>query len=187
MNDTKIIEENDKKNPEAEQTRHGIIKIKRDTLKWIIIGLAAFFVLILVFGLGMFVGATKARFSYRWAENYHQNFGGPGGGFMNDWRMLPPNNEFIEGHGTFGEIIEIENSELVITGKDNVERLILIKDDTSIMAGREKVEKDELKVNDYIIVIGSPNDAGQIEAKLIRIFKKEGAEISPRIPYKPFL
>ena len=59
-------------------------------LKWIIIGVAIFVVIVLIFGAGMFVGGMKARFSYRWAENYHENFGGPRGGFLGDWRNLPP-------------------------------------------------------------------------------------------------
>ena len=48
----------------------------RDVLKWIIIGLAGFVVLVLVFGAGVKVGTLKARYSYKWAENYHKNFAG---------------------------------------------------------------------------------------------------------------
>ena len=52
-----------------------------DVLKWVIIGLAGFVVLILVFGAGMRIGTLKARYSYRWAENYQKNFAGPRDGF----------------------------------------------------------------------------------------------------------
>ncbi len=174
---------------QTEQKRKvgGEIKIKRDTLKKIIIGLVCLAVIILVFGLGVFVGAMKAKFSYRWAENYHRNFGGPKEGFMRDWRMPPPINEFIEGHGTVGEIIKINGSELVIRGRDNLEKIVLIKDNTLINFGRQRIKKEELKVGDEIVVIGFPNEAGQIEAKLIRIFRGQGAEIFPKFPFRPFI
>ena len=76
----------------------------RDVLKWVIIGLAGFVVLVLVFGAGVKVGTLKARYSYRWAENYHRNFGGPRGGFLGDLKSFPQ-GDFINGHGVFGEII----------------------------------------------------------------------------------
>jgi hypothetical protein len=146
-------------------------KIKRDVLKLIIVGLICLVVVVLIFGAGVFVGGMKAKFSYSWAESYHKNFAGPPGGFFGDWRKFPPPpGEFIEGHGTFGEIIKINNSDFVIKGQDNVEKIILIKEDTIIEKGRETVKKDELKVGNYIVVIGSPNEQGQIEAKLIRLF-----------------
>lgn len=81
-----------------------------------------------------------------------------------------PAGDFIEGHGSVGEIIKINGSELVIKGRDNVEKTIIINDKTVINKGRKTVKKDELKVGDFITVIGSPNDKGQIEAKLIRVF-----------------
>ena len=45
----------------------------------IIVGLIIF---AFVFGLGLFVGTKKAEFSFRWADEYHRNFGGPQGGFL---------------------------------------------------------------------------------------------------------
>jgi len=155
-------------------------KIKRDVLKLIIVGLVCFVVVVLIFGAGVFVGGMKAKFSYSWAESYHKNFAGPPGGFFGDWRKFPPPpGEFIEGHGTFGEIIKINNSDFVIKGQNNVEKIILIKEDTIIEKGRETVKKDELKVGNYIVVIGSPNEQGQIEAKLIRVFNEEGMKGLP--------
>ncbi len=146
-------------------------KIKRDTLKKIIIGLAGIAVIILIFGAGIFVGEMKARFSYRWAENYQRNFAGPRAGFLGDWRgiPMPPGSDFIESHGIFGQIIKI-NSDLTIKGQNNVERVVIINADTAIQKGRQTIKKDDLKVGDNLVIIGSPNDQGQIEAKLIRVF-----------------
>jgi len=161
------------------------IKLKRDTLKRIIVGLAVFVIVVLIFGAGMFIGGMKARFSYRWAENYHRNFGGPEGGFMDELKMMPPNSEFIEGHGTFGQIIKIDGLTLVIKGRNDVEKIILIKDDTVIKRLRDTVKPAELKVDEFIVVIGEPNDTGQVEAKLIRVLSPMESSFNPppfRIP-----
>jgi len=141
----------------------------KDILKWVIIGLAIFVAVVLVFGAGVLVGGMKARFSYRWAESYHQNFAGPRGGFFENWR-LPPPGDFIEGHGTFGEIIKINQSDFVVKGQADVEKLIIINQNTVIEKGRETIKKEDLKVGDRAVIIGSPNEQGQIEAKLIRVF-----------------
>ena len=122
--------------------------------KIILIVIGCFIVLMLVFKLGMIVGSTKERFFHRWAENYSRNFGGMGE---------------MKAHGDFGQIIKIELPTIVIKGEKDVEKVILLKDDTIIERFREKISSQDLKVNDKIVIIGSANDVGQIEAKMIRI------------------
>lgn len=150
----------------------------RDVLKWVIIGLAGFVVLVLVFGAGVKVGTLKARYSYRWADNYHKNFAGPRGGFLGDWQRFPA-GDFISGHGAFGEIIEMKDNGFVIKGRENVEKVIVTDEETTITKGRETI-KDGLKVGDRVVIIGTPNEEGQIEAKLIRVFDGE----TKGLPYK---
>jgi len=183
------MDENKQNNAGTEQARPRTDKkINRDILKWIIVGLAGFVVVFLIFGVGMFVGGMKARFSYRWAESYHKNFAGPRGGFLGDWRIpIPFPGDFIEGHGTFGEIIKINDSDLIVKGQGDVEKVILITADTIIEKGRDTIKKENLKVGDRIVIIGSPNEQGQIEAKLIRVFNGEGKEVLlPTPPRPPF-
>ena len=160
--------------------------VNKDFLKWAMAGLGGFAAVIIIFGAGVKVGEIKARYSYRWAENYHRNFGGPKEGFFGDWKEMP-RGEFMEGHGSFGEIIEIKDNSIIIRGQENIEKLVAINQNTAIVKGREIV-KDGVKVGDNVVVIGSPNEDGQIEAKLIRIF----GEDEPELPYKrprpiPFL
>lgn len=180
-----MSEEKQQPNFKRSQDSNGTNReINHDILKWIIIGLVCFAAAVLIFGIGMFVGGTKARFSYRWAESYHKNFGGPRGGFLNDWRKgSPPSVDFIEGHGAFGEIIKINDSDLIIRDRGNVEKIIIITENTALTKRGETIKKDKLNVGDYAVVIGSPNDKGQIEAKFIRLFSGESAKILP----KPFL
>jgi len=143
----------------------------RDVLKWVIIGLAGFVILVLVFGAGVKVGTLKAQYSYRWADNYHKNFAGPRGGFFDDWRRFPA-GDFLSGHGAFGEIIEMKDNGFVIKDRENAEKVIVTNENTTITKGREKI-KDGLKVGDRVVIIGSPNEEGQIEAKFIRVFSDD--------------
>lgn len=151
----------------------------RDVLKWVIIGLGGFVALVLVFGAGVKVGTIKAMYSYHWAENYHRNFAGPRGGFFSDWRNFP-RGEFINAHGVFGSIIKIDGNTIITKGRDDVEKTVLVSDNTVIQKGRETIKLSDLKVDEGIVVIGSPNEEGQIEAKLIRVFDGE----IKGLPYK---
>jgi len=147
--------------------------VNPDILKWVIIGLTGFVIVFLIFGLGIFIGEKKAGFSYRWAEQYHKNFAGPQGGFFDEWQKFP-GRDFIGAHGVFGQIIKIDGSTVIIKGSDNMEKILLIEDDTIIERFREAIKINDLKVDDYIVVIGEPNDAGQIEAKFIRLLPNPG-------------
>lgn len=149
-------------------------KKRKDILKWVIVAIAVLVVLIFIFNVGMSVGANRAKFSYKWAENYHKNFSGPQEGFFQDWRQPPafPEN-FIEGHGIFGEIIKINDNELIIKDRGDIEKMVLLDEKTVIKDKMENAEKNKLEVGDYIVVIGSPNEEGQIQAKLVRIFDSE--------------
>lgn len=131
----------------------------------VIIGLAALVVILFIFKAGMTVGIKKADFSCRWSDNYHQNFGGPKGGFWGGFN----DQDFIEANGTVGQIIKIDGSNLVVRGRGNVEKVIVVKDDTVIERLKETIKISDLKVDDTIVIIGEPNSAGQIEAKLIRV------------------
>ena len=53
--------------------------------------------------------------------------------------------------------------------KDSTEKVILAANDTQVQRMRENITANDLKINDFLVVIGSPNEQGQIEAKLIRL------------------
>lgn len=157
------------------KTKQNKESLYSDVLKWAIIGLLGFIVVILIFSMGMWVGGLKAKYSYRWAESYHKNFGGPKGGFLGDWRRFPA-GDFIDGHGAFGEIIELDDTGFVIKGRGDIEKIIVTAEDTVIKKGRETIE-GELQVGDKVTVIGSPNEEGQIRAKFIRVFNGNETQI----------
>ena len=131
----------------------------------IVIGIAVLIVILLVFKAGMMVGIKKADFSCRWSDNYHRNFGGPKGGFWGGFG----DRDFMDANGTFGQIIKIEGNLLTIKGNQNTEKVILLNENTVIKSMQDTIKATDLKVDDNIVVIGEPNQTGQIAAKLIRI------------------
>ncbi len=143
------------------------MKSKKVTV--LIVVLFAFAVLVGTFNVGVMVGYRKAGFSYAWSENYHRNFGGPRGGFIKDFSQEMSGGDFISGHGTFGQIIDLHDQQLVVRGKDNIEQVITVTSDTDIQRFRDSVLISDLVVGEPIVVIGEPNDQGQIEAKFIRV------------------
>lgn len=136
-------------------------------LKWTIFGVLIFTITVFVFSVGVFVGTRSANFAFDWADQYHRNFGGPEGGIFGDFStgggLTSPN-------GCFGQIIKIDLDKNVITVKDrDVEKVILVGDKTTIVFQKDNLKISDLKVDDKIVVIGEPNEQGQIEARLIRV------------------
>lgn len=136
--------------------------------------LAALAVLAGVFQLGVTVGERKSRHFTRWYDNYNRNLmplaprregpGMPPGGMP--WPMLPNT------HGVFGKILSINENSLVVQGKDNVEQNVIITSSTEIRAGRDAGTPEDLKPDTEVSVLGAPNEQGQIEARLIRLFNQ---------------
>jgi hypothetical protein len=136
--------------------------------KWAIFSIAAFLIILLVFKVGMFVGVRKADFSCRWSDNYHRNFGGPRGGFLGG----ADDRDFIDAGGIFGQIIKIDSAsstQFIIKGRDDIEKVVLVDKDTIIKRLKDAIKFSDLRVDDYIVAIGEPNQNGQIAAKLIRV------------------
>src|SRR3989344_7994889 len=143
--------------------------IKSKTAIFIIVILFVIAIIVTSFSLGVSVGYRKARFSYAWGENYHRNFGGPRGGFLMGFTKDFMGSDFIEAHGAFGSIISIGDSELVIKGKDEVEKIIAVNEKTDIRRFRDAISIKDLVSDEYVVVIGDPNDQGRIDAKFIRV------------------
>lgn len=121
--------------------------------------------LLLVFAAGQFVGFHRASFSYRWGENYYRNFTG----HDRDIRREVGGRDLIAGHGVFGSIVTIASTSLVIQGQDGIEKIITLAPDTVILRFRDRVDIAALKAGDTVVVIGTPMESGQIEARLIRM------------------
>ena len=79
--------------------------------------------------------------------------------------------EFTNSNGIFGQIITISNNVLTVKDNDgdNTEKNILVNDKTTIILQRKNIKLSDLKVDDNIVVIGEPDNIGEIQAKLIRV------------------
>lgn len=134
----------------------------------VILSIAGLIILVFVFSLGVFVGIKRADFSFRWADEYHRNFAGPQNGFFGDFENQ--NGEFTNSNGVFGQIINIDASgSLTVKDRDNTEKIVLVSDKTSIIYQRKNIKLSDLKTGDSVVVIGEPNNNGQIQAELIRV------------------
>lgn len=148
-------------------------KIKENILKafesktffGIVCGLGCALVLVVTFYCGTQVGYHRVSFERDWGENYGRNFGmmGPRRGF--DFR----DENFPNAHGAVGKIIKIALPSIIVQDRDNTEKVILLKDDTKIQEMTAGIKISDLKVDDFVVIIGSPNTSGQIEAKFIRV------------------
>lgn len=127
--------------------------------------IGALLLLLLVFKAGEIVGYKKATFSYRWAENYHRNFGGPREGIFR-----PQEPGFINAHGISGSIIKIDGDTLLLKGQDGMEQTVHTSPNTTIRRGRKSLLLTDLHIDDHIVVVGEPDTQAQIEAKFIRVF-----------------
>lgn len=121
-----------------------------------------------VFIGGVAVGLHKARFSYAWGDNYERNFVGPRSGPMGMMRGFF-GRDLFDAHGSAGDIIKIADNTLTIKENGNTEKSVLVGDGTTIQQFRQTIKLSDLKTGDRVVVIGEPNDQGQIEAKFIRV------------------
>jgi hypothetical protein len=134
----------------------------------ILVGLLVCFML--VFGMGVAVGFHKSSFGRAWGEHYKENFGimGRSGKMMGVVTQGGMMGDFPNAHGAAGQIISMNLPTIIVKDKDGTEKVVLIKDETSIERGRDILKDSDLKIDDFVVIIGTPNSQGQIEAKLIR-------------------
>lgn len=151
-----------------------LIKSKRLKIAFAI--LAAIIGLLFIFKTGEAIGKHKARFSYRWAETYHRIFGDLRSGFFKDFN----GRDFLNSHGIFGVILKSDGAVMIVKSNADREQSVLISPATTIRRGRTAATRADLVPDTRVIVIGSPNVHGQIEAKFIRVF--DAPAVSQRTP-----
>ena len=133
--------------------------------KGIVYGLAALLLALIIFQAGIFVGYRQAEFSSHWRDSYTMSFNDPRSAFapfMRDQDDATP-------HGVVGEIASVSLPEIMVKGTGTAEEVVLVSTTTSIRNFRQDGVASDLKAGEQVIVIGTPNDSGQIEASFIRI------------------
>ena len=131
----------------------------------ILLGVGAMFILVCAFEAGVAVGYHEATFSSHWGANYERNFGGND---MDGSIGLPDGHE-PQPHGTTGQIISVAGSNIVVQNSQRQEQKIIISTNTTIRNEENTVSMSGLSVGMYVVVVGDPDNDGDIDASLIRI------------------
>jgi len=137
-------------------------------LKYVIAGVGVVIVLLLTFQAGVMFGYHRANFGYRWSQNYGDNFfprPTMGSGMMGGFN----NRAELKGHGAFGEIVKVDDSSMVVKGRYEAEKTVTLDKNTVIESDGGEIKVSDLKVGETVFVIGTPNEAGQITAKVVRM------------------
>lgn len=137
---------------------------KSKIVRQVIIGICIMIVALCILFLGINIGEHRARYAGQFGNNFERNFMGPDGmrgGMFGDG--LPG------GHGAAGEIVSINLPQLIISGPDSIEKVVALKDSTIVREFQNNIKSSDLKVGDFVVVLGNPNEQGEIEAKLVRV------------------
>ena len=148
---------------EAEK-KESVEKERGKTFTRVVVGLGIVVVALVIFQAGIFVGYRRAAFSYGWGERYYDTFVGRGGPMG-----MPAFDRELNSNGTVGKIVTMSLPTIFISGTDNAERQVVLTDDTQIRRFRDALIPKDLSVGELVVVIGEPNQKGQIEATLIRV------------------
>lgn len=136
----------------------------------VLYGIGIIIIVMLIFSAGIAVGVHKASFGRAWGEHYNENFGiGHRNGGIGNVGQAGMMDYFPNANGAVGKIIKVVLPNIIVQDEDNIEKTILIASDTKIQKGKDSIASTDLKINDFIIVIGTPNNQGAIEAKFIRL------------------
>lgn len=140
---------------------------------------------ILIFAGGVVVGLRKARFSYRFGQNYERNFVGMRGhGHMFPWGG---DHDFRDPHGLAGTIISLSGNNLVIKDAGGQENTVTITNQTLIKYQGKNLKAGDLKQNEKVVVLGRPSSNGTVSADLVRVFDNlpPGANQNPPAKNNP--
>lgn len=156
--------------------------VQSKTFQRILVILASLIVLLLVFMGGEAVGFRKASYSYQWGERYFQSFVGPRPGFPGDLGR----DGFLGDHGTAGTVLSVNaaSSTLAVNDVGGTEREVLVSSSTFLRMGRDTISLSDLKTNERVVIVGTPDSVGRIEAQLIRVLPP-GGMMPPSGPSAP--
>lgn len=132
------------------------------------------------FAGGVKIGIHKAKFSCDWGKNYERNFIGERAGrpdfgpgqFMKGMMRDIEGRDFRNAHGLAGAIISITDNNIIVKDRDGKENAAAVTEKTLIKSRRDDLKLSDLKTDDQIIVMGSPDENGVVNAVLIRVFEK---------------
>ncbi len=138
-----------------------------DRLKTVMLTLAGVIAVLAVFQTGVFVGYRKAAYSCHWGE-HRRPFFEPRMGFMGPPPGPPGDgpgrDAYMGGHGLEGTVTKIDGDSLIVTDLDGDERTVVMATGTAV-----KPSDSDMSTGSHVVILGAPDDVGNIEARFIRI------------------
>jgi hypothetical protein len=132
---------------------------------YLLCAIAGLIVLALVFRAGELTAYRKAAFVEGWSNHYEENFADDHHPLFSD-----ADDQFPNTHGAIGKVIKISLPQIVVLDdNDKTEKSVMIGAGTSIFKKKKTLQPADIKVDDKVVVIGEPTNAGQVDAKFIRI------------------
>ncbi len=138
---------------------------KKWTLRGVIIGLALFIGLLLIFKAGVFIGMEKAEYTDQLNARNPQAVQGQRFGMM---RGLTDRG-MMSSSSTIGVISKIDGTTLTVTEKDGTEKTVVVDDKTIIRKDRAEIQVTDVKTTDQVVAFGQPDQNGNIIATLIHV------------------
>jgi hypothetical protein len=145
---------------------------KSKKIRYAVGAIVALGFLLFIFEAGVFLGYHKAEYTSNLGDNYIKTFEGGVASTSSLW-MRPPRKDLPGGHGAVGKVIKVEPTSVVVASSNNVEEIINIDSGTIIRQFNDEASTTNISVGDTIVVVGYPNNTGEIQAKLIRILDNE--------------
>lgn len=140
-------------------------KFNSNKVRALLIIVGGLIVALFIFQAGMIVGFHKARFDMRSGNEYYRAFDKKQK--MSPWNISP--KEFSGGHGVVGKVIKTEYPRIVVADRENVEKVVVIASSTEVRKFRDKIDPHMIQPDDFTVILGNPNEQGEVSAKFIRI------------------
>lgn len=126
--------------------------------------LGGFFLLVLVFHAGQIIGFRKAELSLGL-------LGGRGAYGYVDQEFLREfvDREVVNSHGVSGVVVSVAEPFFIMQSSSGLEREVSVSGNTIIRRGPSSITLQELRPLNRVVVLGSTEDTGTLEAKFVRI------------------
>jgi hypothetical protein len=152
-------------NNSGDYSRSLSIFVRSRLFAGIVMGVGITLIVLCIFEVGIAIGYHEATFSSHWGANYGTNFGG--GDYGLDAHQPTA-------HGSTGKILSVDTTGATTTiivdgGTSHPEQKVLVTSDTVIRSQENTLTASALTVGVNVVVLGTPDDTGVIDAKLIRI------------------
>lgn len=144
--------------------------LQSDNLKKALIALGVLLLILVIFQAGVYVGARNAGFSERTGDNYYRAVE-PGGVPPGPFGMM-----LSGGNGAAGQVISAAPPTFVVEDKDGTEKVISVGTETGVRLFKDATSSGAIEKGDYVIVIGKPDQNGEIQAEFVRVLPPPPAQ-----------